>query len=122
MKDIPVVLNLDSNKNESNAETTRAINALKNCMEMLLESQDRVDISLSEYENLKKTIAQLHRENEQMHAILDKLGFSLVEYDCGINVIDNIVPGSIRTSVMDPFDYNPLCLKRRVRIEFDIER
>lgn len=120
MEDIPVVLNLA--KNESNPETARAINALKNCMEMLLETQDRVDISLREYENLKQSLKKLHLENEKLHDILDKLGISLVECDSGINVIDSIVPGSIRTSVMDPFDPNPLCLKRRVRIEFDIER
>lgn len=111
MDDIPVVLNLG--KNESNPETARAINALKNCMEMLLESQDRVDISLNEYENMKKALKKLHLENEQMSKILCGLGFP-------IHLIDRIIPGSVHSYSCEATT-NVLECKRKMRIEFEYE-
>lgn len=81
---------------------------LRNISEAEIESKDRVDITLKEYESMKYKIESLQKQNRMLTNILERIEVPLDK---------EIIPDSIRTCWCDiPFEF-----KRRYRIEFDID-
>lgn len=81
---------------------------LKDISDAEIKSKDRVDITLEEYENMKKQIRSLSYEVEKLSDILRRIEVPLDK---------EIVPDSIRSYWCD----DALDFKRKFRIEFDIE-
>ena len=77
-------------------------------------SRDRVDISLEEYENLKSRNSDLTMENSRLCSLLDAIGIPL-------DVIDKIVPGSLKTIVEDRVPGFNEPRSKRVHIIFDVK-
>lgn len=77
-----------------------------------LETRDRVDISLKEYERIKEKILFLERENEGYREILSRFRFPLDA---------KIVPGSVNTSTCCERSLDPLKAMYACRIEFRVE-
>lgn len=90
------------------------VRTLKKQIKEQEDTKDRVDISLKEYEGLKMEVRKLYDDNRQLVSFIKELGITP-------DLVDNIVPGSIRKwsyiSPMDPFDS-----KRKIRIEFDVNK
>lgn len=73
-----------------------------------IKSKDRVDITLEEYENMKREINSLKSEVQYLGSILEKIEAPLDK---------NIIPDSIRTYYSD--DY--MNYRRVFRVEFAID-
>lgn len=82
--------------------------------EALLDTRDRVDISLKEYEELKRVNKDLLDRLNQAERILGML-------DIPADMIQHIDPDSVKTYFTEAFYPNIFVRKRRFRIEFDIE-
>ena len=75
-----------------------------------IRSKDRVDISLEEYEQMKKRIETLERKNSQRDKLIIQLGIPA-------EVIDHIHIGSIRVQQCDDLrDFT-----RRYHVHFDVD-
>ena len=79
------------------------------------ESKDRVDISLKEYEDLKRVNKDLQIRLNQAERILGML-------DIPADMIQHIDPDSVKMYSAEAFDpTNIFVRKRRCRIEFNVE-
>lgn len=85
-----------------------------NELKTLSESRDRVDISLKEYEELKRVNKDLLDRLNQAERILGML-------DIPADMIQHIDPDSVKTYFAEAFSQNIFVRKRRFRIEFDVE-
>lgn len=121
MDDMPIILNVDAQEEKRDIHNEMMLKELRNCFKELMNTQDRVDISLREYEDLKKMNAKLARENAGMTKVLNELGFGLIECECGFDVVDHIVPGSIKTSISEGDLQHVLGNRRIIRIQFVVE-
>ena len=75
-----------------------------------IRSKDRVDISLKEYEQMRKRIETLERKNSQRDKLIIQLGIPA-------EVIDHIHIGSIRVQQCDDLrDFT-----RRYHVHFDVD-
>ena len=83
-------------------------------LDALIDVRDRVDISLKEYEELKRVNKDLLDRLRHAECILSKLGVAA-------DVISLVDPDSIKIYYADSFEHSPLIRKRRYRIEFDLE-
>ena len=103
---------LGTNIAESNRQLGDKLEAISKAE---IQSKDRVDIPLSEYERMKSQIAKLESDNRQLHGILEQIEFPF-------ELVDSIIPGSFETYYTD--NPNPVSLARirRFRIEFDVDR
>lgn len=81
---------------------------LKDISEAEIESKDRVDISLEEYERLKKDLDMFSTRCRSMESTLERLGIPYY-------VFDKIDPESISVSTCD----NHMNFKKRFYIQFD---
>lgn len=86
------------------------INELKS----LSETRDRVDISLKEYEGLKRINRDLQIRLNHAERILGAL-------DIPADMIQHIDPDSVKTYSAESYDCGPMIRKRRFRIEFNVE-
>lgn len=86
------------------------INELKS----LSETRDRVDISLKEYDELKRINRALQIRLNQAERILGML-------DIPADMIQHIDPDSVKTYSAEAFGPNIFVRKRRFRIEFNVE-
>ena len=86
------------------------INELKS----LHETRDRVDISLKEYEELKRINKDLLDRLRHAERIFSKLEIAADE-------IPHIIPESVKWYSTEHYDCGPMIRKRRFRIEFDLE-
>nr|DAV24917.1 MAG TPA: hypothetical protein [Bacteriophage sp.] len=73
-----------------------------------IASRDRVDISLKEYESMKRQIESLTWERDRLRSVLENIKAPLDK---------NIIPGSINTYYYD----DPMNCKRIYRVEFEID-
>lgn len=80
----------------------------------LRETKDRVDISLKEYEELKRVNKDLLDRLRQAERILGML-------DIPADVIQHIDPDSIKVYTAENFYTEVFRTKHRFRIEFDVE-
>ena len=79
------------------------------------ETRDRVDISLKEYEELKRINRDLQIRLNQAERILGML-------DIPADMVQHIDPDSVKTYFAEAFDPNNIFVrKRRFRIEFNVE-
>ena len=86
-----------------------------NELKTLSESRDRVDISLKEYEDLKRVNKDLQIRLNQAERILGML-------DIPADMIQHIDPDSVKIYSAEAFDpTNIFVRKRRCRIEFNVE-
>ena len=91
----------------------RAVNELANELKKIHEEEsktkDRVDISLSEYERIKRENRDLAWKVSRLEAILSSIRIPVEKYE-------QIQPDSVKVeSCSDPIHF-----KQRIRIEFDI--
>ena len=84
---------------------------LRREMEKSNETKDRVDISLKEYEELKKENQRLDDELRHAHMILEKLHIPM-------SMIPNIIPSSVNWYESDSVEF----MTRNVQIVFKVER
>ena len=84
----------------------RSIHELKT----LQVERDRVDISLKEYEELKRENQHLNDELRHAHMILEKLHIP-------IRMIPNIIPSSVSWYESESAEF----MTRRIQINFNIE-
>ena len=87
---------------------------ITNSLDKLIESKDRVDISLKEYEELKSINAQFARENGELMSILNKMGLDK-------RMVGRVIPGTIKVHTCDS-SVTFLEEKEKVRIEFEVYR
>lgn len=87
---------------------------LRREMEKSNETKDRVDISLKEYEKLKRVNKDLLDRLNQAERILGML-------DIPADMIQHIDPDSVKTYFAEDFDPNIFVRKRRFRVEFNVE-
>lgn len=87
---------------------------IRNELKSLSETRDRVDISLKEYEELKRVNKDLLDRLNQAERILGML-------DIPADMIQHIDPDSVKTYFAEAFSPNIFVRKRRFRIEFDVE-
>ena len=87
------------------------INNLRN---EITASKDRVDISLKEYEELKRINKDLLVRLRHAESILGALGIAA-------DMIPNMVPDSVKWYVAEDINMDFHIRKNRVRIEFDME-
>lgn len=73
-----------------------------------IKARDRVDISLDEYEHLKKTIESLKSDNAKFRALFDRIKFPIDR---------EIIPESIRVE----WSRDPINRRRRWYITFDVD-
>lgn len=73
-----------------------------------IKAKDRVDITLEEYENMKRKISSLESEVRYLCSILEKIEAPLDK---------NIIPDSIRTYYSDDYEN----FRRVFRVEFAID-
>lgn len=73
-----------------------------------IESKDRVNITLAEYERMKSQNELLNSEVYRLRNILEKFE---------VPIYENIIPRSIQTFYCE----DPIHQKRKVRIEFEID-
>lgn len=78
------------------------------------EDKDRVDISLREYEGLKC-------QNENMASTIDSYERLFEALGIAVNVVDFIVPDTVHVYESQYLYCDPLTLRKRIRIEFDVE-
>lgn len=83
-------------------------------LDKFMESRDRVDISLKEYEELKRVNKDLLDRLRHAEAILNNIGINA-------DVIPHIIPESVKWYSAESYDCGPMIRKRRFRIEFDME-
>ena len=84
--------------------------ALKTIHEEESKTKDRVDISLSEYERLKRENRDLAWKVSRLEAILSSIRIPVEKYE-------QIKPDSVKVeSCSDPIHF-----KQRIRIEFDMD-
>lgn len=100
--------------NSSSCELRRIRRAMENGindLRTLSETRDRVDISLKEYEELKRENQHLNDELRHAHMILEKLHIP-------IRMIPNIIPSSVSWYESESAEF----MTRRIQINFNIER
>ena len=86
-------------------------NALqKEKLEWEKETKDRVDISLKEYEEMKRKIAVLEEQNEKYKTAFDRIGAT--------EWVDSIEPSTVEVATMK----DPVRLSTRVHIQFESKR
>lgn len=96
-------------------EISRLRNEMRETKNELLNNKDRVDISLKEYEELKRVNKDLLVRLNQAERILGML-------DIPADMIQHIDPDSVKTYFAEAFDPNNIFVrKRRFRIEFNVE-
>lgn len=95
-------------------EVSRLTNAIKVFQNESSATKDRVDISLKEYEELKRINKDLLDRLRHAEHILGKL-------EIAADVIPHIIPESIKWYSTESYDCGPMIRKRRFRIEFDME-
>lgn len=74
-----------------------------------IKSKDRVDISLEEYEQMRKQIETLERKNSQRDKLIIQLGIPA-------EIIDHILADSIRVYTMD----NIMDFTRKYTVSFKV--
>lgn len=84
---------------------------LRREMEKVNETKDRVDISLKEYEELKRENERLTDKLRHAYMILEKLNIPM-------SMIPNIIPSSVNWYETDSIEF----MTRSIRIEFKVER
>lgn len=82
-----------------------------------IESKNRVDISLSEYNRMKDEIAQLKDKIKVLNSDNSHLTDLLIKIGVPNNLIPKIIPDSIRVAQGNDI----INFTRRIRIEFDID-
>lgn len=98
---------------ESHERSSRAIaNAVKNATDASIKARDRVDISLEEYESMKKCIENLKSLTESYERLFYKIKIPLSK-----DIDVDSVKVSYSEHVGNPLDCTH---KIRYRIEFDI--
>lgn len=80
----------------------------------MIESKDRVDISLKKYEELKRVNKDLLDRLNHAEGILGVIGIPADMIQC-------INRDSVKVYSAESFDQGPLIRKCRYRIEFDVE-
>ena len=80
----------------------------------LIESRDRVDISLKEYEELKRINKDLLDRLRHAERVFNIIGIPA-------DMIPLIDPDSVKVYSAESFDPGPFIRKQRYRIEFDME-
>ena len=95
-------------------EISRLRNEMRETKNELLNNKDRVDISLKEYEELKRVNKDLLDRLNQAERILGML-------DIPADMIQHIDPDSVKMYSAEAFDQNIFVRKRRFRIEFNVE-
>lgn len=78
-----------------------------------VESRNRVDITLKEYEEMKRSIENLRASNDRMYRLFEMIGIPY-EY------IEQADLSSVETETCEKIDHRTLMRKTRVRIEFDV--
>ena len=96
------------------AANRQIITEFRKDREALLDTRDRVDILLKEYEELKRINRDLQIRLNQAERILGML-------DIPADMIQRIDPDSVKTYSAETFDPNIFVRKRRFRIEFNVE-
>lgn len=95
-------------------EVARLRNELRQIKDELLDRKDRVDISLKEYEELKRVNKDLLDRLNHAESILGMIGIPA-------DTIPLIDPDSVKVYSAESFDSGPFIRKQRYRIEFDTE-
>lgn len=80
----------------------------------LIESRDRVDISLKEYEELKRVNKDLLDRLRHAEHVFSRIGIAA-------DMIPLIDPDSVKMYSAESYDCGPMIRKRRFRIEFVME-
>ena len=99
----------------------KELSAIKNTNKTILEqlkkyeeTKDRVDISLREYESLKD-------ENKKLKEAIHLYEQTIIRLGIPFEAIDHIIPDTLHTYESHLIDHDPLSLRKRMRIEFDVE-
>lgn len=88
-------------------EMTRDRESREKIAEKEIKARDRVDISLEEYENMKKEISELRSSNQFYETVFDRIE---IPWD------KQIVPDSIHTEWCD----HPMDFRRTFKVTFDV--
>lgn len=95
-------------------EVHRLNDNIKQFQNEMSATKDRVDISLKEYEELKRINKDLLERLRHAEGILGALGIAA-------DMIPNMVPDSVKWYVAEDINMDFHIRKNRVRIEFDME-
>lgn len=93
---------------------SKVAEAVERASKAEVESRNRVDITLKEYEQMKEDIRVLNGLVRDYETYFEKIGFPFGE---------KVIPETIQTMYSDVYSQNPLDPRKiRVRIEFEVER
>lgn len=93
---------------------SKVAEAVERASKAEVESRNRVDITLKEYEQMKEDIRVLNGLVRDYEEFFNKINFPFGE---------KVIPETIQTTYSDVYSRNPLDPgKIRVRIEFEVER
>lgn len=106
-----VINNASMNASRSLSKVAEAV---ERASKAEVESRNRVDITLKEYEQMKDDIRVLNGLVRDYEEFFNKINFPFGE---------KVIPETIQTMYSDVYSRNPLDPgKIRVRIEFEVER
>ena len=104
-----VINEVGDSSGKAGASINNLTSTLKTIHEEEIKTKDRVDISLNEYERLKRENRDLAWKVSRLETILSSIRIPVEKYE-------QIEPDSVKVeSCSDPIHF-----KQRVRIEFDI--
>ena len=107
---IAVVLSGNTGSDWTAKEVSKLNETIKDVSNADIKARDRVDISLEEYENLKKQNAELAWELTHYEQVLDQIR------------IPEHIRNTIHTdSIEVSYCRDPMRFQTRVRIEFDVD-